>query len=60
MGFLYYLCKVGYLVGQVTSWYIIAVYCLVILHTAKPTKNDDLNLAIVIVNYGIHFILIAF
>lgn len=60
MGFFYYLCKLGYLMGLCTSWYIIATYCYVILPTSKPTKNEDINLLLIIINYGIHFILIGF
>ena len=59
MGCLYYCIKIGFVLAQAVSWYIIATYTIVILPYAEPTSIKALNIALIALNYVAHLIFIS-
>lgn len=51
----FYFCKLFFVMGQLISWYIVANYVFVILPNSNPTKNQTLNLFLIVINYLLHF-----
>jgi hypothetical protein len=59
MRILYHCIKLMFFMAQAVSWYIIATYCFVILPYADPTENKNMNMALIAINYIVHFVFIS-